>query len=251
MGRGRVQLKRIENKISRQVTFSKRRVGLQKKAHEISVLCDAQVALIVFSTKGKLYEFSSENSVDVILDKYERQSHIEQLATDNIESQGSMSFEFSKLTTRIQVLQKNIRNMEGDDLDRLSFRELMNLEQQLDNALKRVRTRKNQLMNESVSELHKKAKALQDQNLLLEKKAKEKERITTERLQWGQETLGQNSSAFNLPPPMLQTPQMLVPSLTLGGTFHARRSPDEVDAVQTGPCSTSLVPSWMLPHLAR
>lgn len=61
MGRGRVQLKRIENKISRQVTFSKRRSGLLKKAHEISVLCDAEVALIVFSTKGKLFEYSSDS----------------------------------------------------------------------------------------------------------------------------------------------------------------------------------------------
>jgi hypothetical protein len=59
MGRGRVQLKRIENKINRQVTFSKRRTGLLKKAHEISVLCDAEVALIVFSHKGKLFEYST------------------------------------------------------------------------------------------------------------------------------------------------------------------------------------------------
>ena len=60
MGRGRVQLKRIENKTSQQVTFFKRRSGLLKKANEISVLCDAQVALIMFSTKGKLFEYSSE-----------------------------------------------------------------------------------------------------------------------------------------------------------------------------------------------
>ncbi|RWR72851.1 putative MADS-domain-containing protein [Cinnamomum micranthum f. kanehirae] len=61
MGRGRVQLKRIENKINRQVTFSKRRMGLLKKAHEISVLCDAEVALIIFSTKGKLYEYATDS----------------------------------------------------------------------------------------------------------------------------------------------------------------------------------------------
>lgn len=61
MGRGRVQLKRIENKISRQVTFSKRRAGLLKKAKEISVLCDADVALIVFSPKGKLFEFATDS----------------------------------------------------------------------------------------------------------------------------------------------------------------------------------------------
>ncbi|PPS09384.1 hypothetical protein GOBAR_AA11258 [Gossypium barbadense] len=61
MGRGRVQLKRIENKINRQVTFSKRRAGLLKKAHEISILCDAEVALIVFSHKGKLFEYSTDS----------------------------------------------------------------------------------------------------------------------------------------------------------------------------------------------
>ncbi|KAF5751047.1 hypothetical protein HS088_TW02G00057 [Tripterygium wilfordii] len=59
MGRGRVELKRIENKINRQVTFAKRRNGLLKKACELSVLCDAEIALIIFSNRGKLYEFSS------------------------------------------------------------------------------------------------------------------------------------------------------------------------------------------------
>jgi MADS-box transcription factor, plant len=59
MGRGRVELKRIENKINRQVTFSKRRNGLLKKAYELSVLCDAEIALIIFSGRGKLYEFGS------------------------------------------------------------------------------------------------------------------------------------------------------------------------------------------------
>ncbi|XVF38525.1 hypothetical protein REPUB_Repub20aG0109600 [Reevesia pubescens] len=59
MGRGRVELKRIENKINIQVTFSKRRNGLLKKAYELSVLCDVEVALIIFSSRGKLYEFGS------------------------------------------------------------------------------------------------------------------------------------------------------------------------------------------------
>lgn len=67
MGRGRVQLKRIENKINRQVTFSKRRSGLLKKAHEISVLCDAEVALIVFSAKGKLVEYSTDSWYQTLL----------------------------------------------------------------------------------------------------------------------------------------------------------------------------------------
>lgn len=59
MVRGKTQMRRIENATSRQVTFSKRRNGLFKKAFELSVLCDAEVALIIFSPRGKLYEFSS------------------------------------------------------------------------------------------------------------------------------------------------------------------------------------------------
>lgn len=65
MGRGRVELKRIENKINRQVTFAKRRNGLLKKAYELSILCDAEVALIIFSNRGKLYEFCSSTRYTV------------------------------------------------------------------------------------------------------------------------------------------------------------------------------------------
>nr|KAJ0213514.1 hypothetical protein LSAT_V11C400157760 [Lactuca sativa] len=49
-------MKRIEDKSSRLVTFSKRRVGLIKKARHLSDLCDVDVAVIVFSARGKLYE---------------------------------------------------------------------------------------------------------------------------------------------------------------------------------------------------
>ncbi|KAH7692773.1 SRF-like protein [Dioscorea alata] len=62
MVRGKTQLRRIENAASRQVTFSKRRNGLLKKAAELSILCDAEVGLIIFSPRGKLSEFSSSRS---------------------------------------------------------------------------------------------------------------------------------------------------------------------------------------------
>jgi SRF-type transcription factor (DNA-binding and dimerisation domain) len=59
MVRGKREMRRIEDTASRQVTFTKRRGGLLKKAFELSVLCDAEVALVIFSTRGKLFEFSS------------------------------------------------------------------------------------------------------------------------------------------------------------------------------------------------
>lgn len=78
MGRGRVELKRIENKINRQVTFAKRRNGLLKKAYELSVLCDAEVALIIFSNRGKLYEFCSSSRyiyIDIYSPKCKQITH--------------------------------------------------------------------------------------------------------------------------------------------------------------------------------
>ncbi|XP_024956851.1 MADS-box transcription factor 14-like isoform X4 [Citrus sinensis] len=59
MGRKKLQLQRIENKSRCQVTFSKRRSGLIKKARELSVLCDVDLALVIFSSRGRLYEFCS------------------------------------------------------------------------------------------------------------------------------------------------------------------------------------------------
>ncbi|KAL6570837.1 hypothetical protein OROGR_000387 [Orobanche gracilis] len=65
-GRGKIEIKRIENTTNRQVTFCKRRNGLLKKAYELSVLCDAEVALIVFSSRGRLYEYANDSVRETI-----------------------------------------------------------------------------------------------------------------------------------------------------------------------------------------
>ncbi|XP_042961122.1 agamous-like MADS-box protein AGL104 isoform X1 [Carya illinoinensis] len=70
MGRVKLQIKRIENTANRQVTFSKRRNGLIKKAYELSVLCDIDVALIMFSPSGRLSHFAGNKSIEEILARY-------------------------------------------------------------------------------------------------------------------------------------------------------------------------------------
>ncbi|RRT35893.1 hypothetical protein B296_00048083 [Ensete ventricosum] len=60
MARGKLQLRRIENPVQRQISFCKRRAGLLKKAKELSVLCDADIGIIVFSAHGKLYELATK-----------------------------------------------------------------------------------------------------------------------------------------------------------------------------------------------
>nr|XP_017246667.1 PREDICTED: MADS-box transcription factor 22-like [Daucus carota subsp. sativus] len=66
MGRVKREIKKIENVTSRQITFSKRRRGLVKKAHELSVLCDVDVALIIFSPTGRVSQFSNKSIEDVM-----------------------------------------------------------------------------------------------------------------------------------------------------------------------------------------
>uniref|UniRef100_M1CIV0 Agamous-like MADS-box protein AGL8 homolog n=1 Tax=Solanum tuberosum TaxID=4113 RepID=M1CIV0_SOLTU len=133
-------MKRIENKISRQVTFSKRRSGLLKKTNEISVLCDADVALIVFSSNGKLFEYSTQSSMENILERYESYSSAERNL--NTTYKENWTLEYPKLMARVELLQRNIRHFMGEDLDAFNLREFQGLEQQLDTALKRVRSRK-------------------------------------------------------------------------------------------------------------
>lgn len=239
MGRGRVQLKRIENKINRQVTFSKRRSGLLKKAHEISVLCDAEVSLIVFSTKGKLCEYATDSCMERILERYERYSYAErQLVATDIETQGSWNLEHAKLQARIEVLQKNERHYMGEDLDSLSLKELHNLEHQLDSALKHIRSRKSQLMFESISQLQRKDKTLQEHNNLLVKQAKDKEKEIDQTPPVEQENEENLSIAL---------PHQL-PYVNVGDACQAG---EDGEVEETAQHASTTMPAWMLSHINR
>lgn len=66
MARGKIQIKRIENTTNRQVTYSKRRNGLFKKANELTVLCDAKVSIIMISSTGKVQEYVSPSTTYVV-----------------------------------------------------------------------------------------------------------------------------------------------------------------------------------------
>ncbi|KAG5223413.1 MADS-box protein FLOWERING LOCUS [Salix suchowensis] len=165
MGRKKVELKRIENNSSRLVTFSKRRHGLFKKARELSVLCDVQIALLIFSSRGKLYEFSSVDSTGSILKRYE--SHFEKIATANHAEVNCGKH--ANFKSHAELLLSVERNLEGPHAMELTLSDLVELEKQLDAALTHVRARKIQLMVESVKSLHHQEKMLAEENQLLEK----------------------------------------------------------------------------------
>ncbi|KAI8528808.1 hypothetical protein RHMOL_Rhmol12G0176800 [Rhododendron molle] len=229
MGRGRVQLKRIENKINRQVTFSKRRSGLLKKAQEISVLCDAEVALIVFSTKGKLFEYASDSW---LFNMVAWKGFLNDMRDTRMQK-GSL---FPLIST--------LRNYMGEDLDNLSLRELQNLEHQLDTALKHIRTKKNQLMHESISELQKKDKALQEQNNLLAKKIKEREKAQAQEAQLEQQNNDLMISSLGA------MPQLLHPFNNIGGAnYQEDGGIGGVEGASIQNQNTQMMPPWMFRHM--
>ncbi|XP_073059620.1 agamous-like MADS-box protein AGL29 [Primulina eburnea] len=69
LGRRKIEMKLIADENARVVTFSKRRNGLFKKATELSTLCGAKIAIIVFSPCKRAYSFGSPN-VDYVTDQF-------------------------------------------------------------------------------------------------------------------------------------------------------------------------------------
>ncbi|CAJ2677301.1 unnamed protein product [Trifolium pratense] len=145
-GRGKIEIKRIENTTNRQVTFCKRRNGLLKKAYELSVLCDAEVALIVFSTRGRLYEYAN-NSVKASIERYKKACSDTSGAKSASES--NVQFyqqESAKLRVQISNLQNHNRQMMGEALSNMNGKDLKNLEAKLEKGISRVRSKKNEML---------------------------------------------------------------------------------------------------------
>jgi hypothetical protein len=69
MGRKKIQIERIPDERNRQVTFTKRKFGLMKKAYELSILCDCEIAVVIFNSQNKLFQYASTD-MDKILLKY-------------------------------------------------------------------------------------------------------------------------------------------------------------------------------------
>ncbi|GAB2300097.1 hypothetical protein Dimus_034137 [Dionaea muscipula] len=141
MGRGKIEIKKIKNANSRQVTFSKRRGGLFKKARELAILCDAEVAVIIFSSTDKLYQYSSSDMRNT-LSRYCNSS--------NAENENADSKELENLRNELATLQAKQTQLSGKQLAGLSFKELQQLEEQLHDGLLSVTDRKEKLVTEEL-----------------------------------------------------------------------------------------------------
>nr|AEO20231.1 SOC1-like protein [Fragaria vesca] len=172
MVRGKTQLRRIENATSRQVTFSKRRSGLLKKAFELSILCDAEVALIIFSPRGKLYEFAS-SSMQETIERYEKHTRDNQannkvaISEQNVQQ---LKHEATSMMKQIEHLEVSKRKLLGESLGLCTIEELQEVEQQLERSVNTIRARKAQVFKEQIEQLEEKERILTAENERLTEK---------------------------------------------------------------------------------
>jgi len=173
MGRGKVVVRRIDDSARRQVTFSKRRHGLLKKARELGVLCDTDVGVIVFSPSGKRYEYATSSMKSII----ERYNNYSMKSVDKSQINASASQyedmwqkEVIRMKQEIKQLQhNNSRQLMGEDLTALSPKDLHHLEQLLEMSLHRVREKKDEILIDELEELNRKERCLYEENMKLRK----------------------------------------------------------------------------------
>ncbi|CAN0854088.1 Agamous-like MADS-box protein AGL29 [Linum grandiflorum] len=104
MGRRKIEMKMVADKNCRQVTFSKRRTGLFKKAHELATLCAVQIAILVFSPGGKPFSFGSPD-FDSVADKFLNEDGDD---TDSEEDDDVMTPETKRKSRRLDTLRHRL-----------------------------------------------------------------------------------------------------------------------------------------------
>ncbi|KAG2615790.1 MADS-box transcription factor 58-like isoform X2 [Panicum virgatum] len=196
-GRGKIEIKRIENTTNRQVTFCKRRNGLLKKAYELSVLCDAEVALIVFSSRGRLYEYSN-NSVKATIERYKKATSDNSSAASTVAEVTIQHYkqESARLRQQITNLQNSNRTLVGDSISTMSHKDLKQLEARLDKGLVKIRARKNEVLSSELEYMQRREMELQNDNLYLRSRVDENERAQQTANMMGESSTSEYQQGF-------------------------------------------------------
>ncbi|KAL1536763.1 MADS-box protein SVP-like [Salvia divinorum] len=168
MAREKIQIKKIDNVTARQVTFSKRRRGLFKKADELSVLCDADVALIIFSSTGKLFEYASSSMKEILGRHNLHAKNLNKLEQPSLELQLVEDSNHARLNKEVAERTHQLRRMRGEDLHGLTIQELQQLEKSLEVGLSRVIGKKGEKIMNEISQLQEKGMQLLEENKRLQ-----------------------------------------------------------------------------------
>ncbi|XP_028553680.1 agamous-like MADS-box protein AGL66 [Dendrobium catenatum] len=227
MGRVKLEIKKIENNTNRQVTFSKRRNGLIKKAYEFSVLCDIDIALIMFSPSGRLNCFSGRRRIEDVIEKcinvrehdkggyaiylsylmrtlsklkYENDMATHQANPEmlNINSKvEELQVELNACQQQLQILEKHLRFFEADPVPLYSFISLSELESYQKffmESLARVSKKKNFLLGNHLPAYDPSLTSI-PMNLQLEQEGM-RNPLSYDHIQWIQNSFGRPNQSW-------------------------------------------------------
>ncbi|KAL1569612.1 agamous-like MADS-box protein AGL8 [Salvia divinorum] len=171
MGR-KIDMKKIEDVTKCQVTFSKRRSSLMKKANEIAICCDVDVAFVAFSPSGRISKFCNKKRIEDVLHRYvdlpaesrlrelddvqrklEKLKNLDHIKSDNSKLQyldkqiENLELQIKKSGLELQILEANLRDYELDPEQEPSLHLLSWCERNINHSLERVLARKGALFN--------------------------------------------------------------------------------------------------------
>ncbi|XP_006663909.1 MADS-box transcription factor 33 [Oryza brachyantha] len=177
MVRGKVQMRLIENPVHRQVTFCKRRGGLLKKARELSVLCGADVGVIIFSSQGKLHELATNGTMHNLVERYQRNVAGGQMERDTLQRKQVAEQGIFLLREEIGLLQRDLRSTYDGGAGEMTLDKLQALEKGLELWMYQTRTTKMQMMQQEIQFLKHKEGILKAANETLQEKVKEQHKL--------------------------------------------------------------------------
>ncbi|KAL6562849.1 hypothetical protein OROHE_005436 [Orobanche hederae] len=169
MGRGKIEIKKIENTSARHVSFSKRRQGLFKKARELAILCDADVAVIIFSSSGRVMK--------KILSRFNECVETGQGRAVEHEPEKHGPNEVDVLNQEIENLKSKQGQLLGKDLINMDLKELDALDKQLHEGLICVKTRKEQILTQEIEQSRMRKQQMTLENQILQRQVEEIQRL--------------------------------------------------------------------------
>uniref|UniRef100_A0ACD5UQS5 Uncharacterized protein n=1 Tax=Avena sativa TaxID=4498 RepID=A0ACD5UQS5_AVESA len=142
--RGRVLLRRIEDRRRRGICFRKRRAGLVKKAEELAVLCDADVALLVVSPfDGTFHRFAAPKTMDNIVKRYQNSPAAQKRVHSRslLKERRSKDFQVPIAATDRRPSNDDM-SIDESSISQLTIEQLSQIERKVEYALRNTKARK-------------------------------------------------------------------------------------------------------------
>ncbi|XP_065872246.1 agamous-like MADS-box protein AGL29 [Euphorbia lathyris] len=149
MGRRKIEMQMVRDSSTRQVTFSKRRSGLFKKANELAILCGAQIAIIVFSPGGKPFSFGSPCVHNVARSFLNHEKTVCSSSPSSAAKLEKLNNQLLELQRQIQTEKKKAQMLEKamkannilKSLDEMSLDELLKMKRAMEDLREKVTAR--------------------------------------------------------------------------------------------------------------